>query len=470
MALNLIKEIKAAGDNYGRVKPNGKTVLVEFSSPNIAKPFGIGHLRSTIIGNAIANLADFNGYKTIRFNYLGDWGTQFGKLIVGYKKYGDEAELKKDPIKHLLDIYVRVNKEENEDEARAWFKKLEDGDKEALRLWDKFKKLSLKDFEKIYNILGIKFDVYSGESMDNAQMPKVIEELKAKKLLVQSEGALIVDLSKYNLEVCLIQKSDGSTIYAARDIASAISRYNKYKFDKMVYEVGQEQKLHFQQVFKVLELMGYSWAKNCVHADHGLYLGEDGKKFATRKGKTIFMQDIIDETKKLAAQEIKVRFPKISDKELEKRAMKVAIAAIFYGDLKNNRTNDMVFNLNRFVSFEGDTGPYILYSYARACSILKKLKKQPKPQPLEELEDKEILFVKKLSEFKDISSKAYELLNPNLIANYAYQLSQVFNEFYHACPVINSSKEAFRIDLVVSFKQILKTSLYLLGIEPLEKM
>lgn len=470
LALDLIQEIKSSGENYGKTSATGKTVLVEFSSPNIAKPFGIGHLRSTIIGNAIANLADFNGYKVIRFNYLGDWGTQFGKLIVGYKKYGDNKKLKEDPIRHLLEVYVKINKEKHEDEARAWFKKLEDGNKEALRLWNKFKKLSLKDFEKIYNLLGIKFDVYSGESMDNKKMPKVIEELKLKKLLVSSEGALIIDLEKYKLGVCIIQKSDGSTIYAARDIASAIDRYNKYKFDRMVYEVGQEQKLHFQQVFKVLELMGYPWAKNCVHADHGLYLGEDGKKFATRKGKTIFMEDIIDETKKLAAKEIKKRFTGISEKELEKRALKVAIAAIFYGDLKNNRTNDAVFDIKRFVSFEGDTGPYMLYSYARASSILKKIKKELKPTDLEELEKAEVELVKKLNEFKNVSLKAYQLLNPNLIANYSYQLSQIFNEFYHSCPVIGSEKEAFRVDLVTCFRQIMKISLNLLGIEPLEKM
>ncbi len=473
LAVNLINEILREKEKYGSdTLGKGKKVIVEFSSPNIAKPFGIGHLRSTIIGNAIANLYNFKGYGVIRINYLGDWGTQFGKLIAGYKKYGDESKLKKDPAKHLLEIYVKANKEEYEEESRAWFKKLERGDKEALKLWEKFKKLSLKDFGKLYKILGIKFDVYSGESMCNKQIPKTIEELKSKNLLVLSEGAFIVDLKKFNLGVCLIQKSDGSTIYAARDIASAIMRHNKYKFDKMIYEVGQEQKLHFQQVFKVLELMEYPWAKNCFHAEHGLYLAEDGKKFATRKGKTIFMEDIINETESLASKEIKKRFPKISKNELKNRAHKIAIAAIFYGDLKNNRTKDMVFDIDRFVSFDGDTGPYIQYSYARANSILKKskIKKNTKNFEIEILHPTEIELIKKLFQFKEVVLKSYETLNPSLIAHYSYQLAQSFNEFYHSCSVVGSKEEKFRIKIVESFKIVLKNSLSLLGIETLEEM
>ena len=375
--LNTINEVLSKKENYGRNSSgNNQKIVVEFSSPNIAKPFGIGHLRSTIIGNSIANICEFNGYKIIRLNYFGDWGAQFGKLLFGFKKFGNKAKLKKDPVKNLLEIYVKANNKMYESKAREEFKKLEEGDKRTLELWKKFKKLSLNEFEKIYKILGIKFDEVLGESMYNSDMKNVLKALKDGKLLQQSEGALIVDLTKFNLGVCLIEKTDGTTLYATRDLASAISRYNRFKFSKMIYEVGQEQILYLKQVFKILELMGYDWAKNCIHVDHGFYLDKDGKKFATRKGKTVFMEDVLKETISLAEKEIKKRFPKLSKGELQRRANKVAIAAIFYGDLKNNRINNMIFDIDRFVSFEGDTGPYLLYSYARASSILEKAKKQ----------------------------------------------------------------------------------------------
>ncbi len=354
MARQVVWEAINFEEKYGRGEiGKKKKIVVEYSSPNIAKPFGIGHLRSTIIGNAIANLCEFQGFKVKRINYLGDWGTQFGKLAYGYKKFGKESALKKNPIKHLLEIYIKVNRsEKNEDPSREAFKKMEGGDKELLLLWRIFKDLSLEEFEKLYKRMGIKFDEYEGESDYKRKTKLVVKELESKGLLKKSEGALIVDLEKENLGVCIIQKSDGASTYAARDIAAAISRYKKYKFNKMIYEVGQEQKLHFKQVFKILELMGYGWAKDCIHIDHGLYLGKDKKKFATRKGKTIFMEDILDQTHKLAAKEIKKRFPKLEKREIEERAEKVAIASIFYGDLKNTRTNNIVFDLDRFVSFE----------------------------------------------------------------------------------------------------------------------
>ena len=472
LAQNLILKILKEKENFGKANiGKGKRIVVEFSSPNIAKPFGIGHLRSTIIGNSISKICEFEGFSVIRINYLGDWGTQFGKLLLGFKKFGSKKSLEKNPIKHLLEIYVKANKKIYEKQSREWFKKLEEGDKEALELWKKFRELSLKDFEKIYKLLNIKFDVYSGESMYNEEMKKVLKELDEKGLLKKSDGALVVNLEEYNLGVALIQKSDGTTLYATRDLASAIERHKKYKFSRMIYEVGQEQKLHFRQVFKILELMGHGWAKECVHVDHGLYLDETGKKFATRKGKTIFMEDILNEAISLAKKEIQKRFPKISKKELEERSHKVAIAAIFYGDLKNNRSNNMVFDIKRFISFEGDTGPYILYSYARASSILRKAKSLKKGKAeTGELDPKEIELVKKLSEFPSVVLKSYNALNPSLIANYSYQLAQIFNEFYHSCPVIGSKKELFRLSLVQAFRQVLKNSLGLLGIETMEEM
>jgi len=468
----MIEEILKQRDDFGKNNSGvGKKIVIEFSSPNIAKPFGIGHLRSTIIGNSVSRISEFNGYKMVKVNYLGDWGTQFGKLIFAFKKWGDKTKFKKDPVKYLYELYVKVNKKIYEEKSRNEFLKLEQGDKENLDLWEQFKNISLKDFEKIYSQLGIKFDLYLGESMYNEKMKEVIQMLKDKKLLQKSEGAEIVDLEQYNLGVALIEKSDGATLYATRDLASAIARYENIKFDRMFYEVGQEQILHFKQIFKILELLGYKWAKECVHIYHGLYLDADGKKFATRKGKTIFMEDILEETISLASKEIKKREPKISKKELENRASKVANAAILYGDLKNNRTNNIVFDIKRFVSFEGDTGPYLLYSYARANSILAKVKLNNKKIIIDNLEEKEIALSKKLSDFQKVVEDAYKNLNPSLIANYSYQLAQIFNEFYHACPVIGSKeKESFRIALVNCFRQVLKNALYLLGIETLEKM
>jgi len=471
MARKLVWEVLNQKKNFGKTNiGKRKKIVVEFSSPNIGKPFGIGHLRSTIIGNSIANICKFQGFKIIKINYLGDWGTQFGKLIFGYLKFGNEKKLHKDPLKHLLEIYVRVNKyKKYEEESRKWFKKLENRDRKAVILWRAFKELSLDEFKKIYKILGVKFDDYVGESDSIKETEKVIKSLKEKNLLKKSKGALIVDLTKNNLGVCLIQKSDGTTIYAVRDIVAAIKRYKKYKFKKMIYEVGQEQKLYFKQIFKVLELMGYDWAKNCIHVEHGLYLDKDGKKFATRKGKTIFMDDILEKTISLAKKEIKKRSPKILKKELEERAHDIAIAAIFYGDLKNNRANNMVFDIRRFVSFEGDTGPYIQYSYARASSILEKTTNKDKFK-ITKLEPKEIKLVKKLSQFQEVVLNSYENLNPSILANYSYKLAKIFNEFYHACPVIGSKQESFRLALVEAFKQVLKNSLELLGIKTVEEM
>jgi len=470
VAEETVNRILKERGRYGSSKNGkGRKIVLDMSSPNIAKPFGIGHLRSTIIGNSIANISSFLGYKPVKINYLGDWGTQFGKMIVGWKVAGDKSKLKKDPIKHMLELYILGNKEEYEDDARKWFKKLEDGDKEATSLWKMFKDLSLKEFDKLYAILKINFDVISGESLYNNKMDDTIKELRDKGLLEESEGAMIVDLEKYNLGKCLIKKSDGATLYATRDLTAAIDRFKKYKFVKMIYEVGQEQRLHFNQIFKVLELMDYPWAKDCIHVYHGLYLDEDGKKFATRYGKTVFMNEILDEAISLARKEIKKR-EEVSVKELEKRSEAIALAAIFYGDLKNFRGNDIVFNIEKFLSFEGDTGPYLLYSYARARSILEKARYKPGKFNVNKIEDNEKKLMNDLAKFPHIVEKAYDQMSPNFIANYAYQLSQVFNEFYHTNKVIGSDQEYFRLSLVDSFSVVIKNALQLLGIETLEKM
>ncbi len=470
LAEYIISKVKKEKDSYGSsTYGKGKKIVIEMSSPNIAKPFGIGHLRSTIIGNSISQISKFIGFKVIKINYLGDWGTPFGKLIVGYKKYGKTNEFKKHPMKHLYEIYVKVSKNEKfEDLGREWFKKLESGDKEAVSLWKKFKETSLKEFEKIYKMLNVKFDVLSGESDYTSKLVSVMAELNKKGLIKESEGALIVDLERFNLGVSLIQKADGASLYATRDIAAVKDRYAKYKFNSMIYEVGAEQKLHFKQVFKILELLGYSWAQNCIHVDHGLYLDSDGKKFSTRKGKTLFMEDILEETKELAKKEIQKR-EKLNSKELDKRASIIALSAIVYGDLKNYRSQDLIFDIERFLSFEGNTGPYLLYSYARAKSILRKAKKRSKLK-INDISKEEKKLLIKISQFPDIVKESYKNLSPNLIANYAFELSQIFNEFYHSNPVIGSEKEIFRLSLVESFSQTLKNSLNLLGIPVLERM
>ncbi|MDO8508335.1 MAG: arginine--tRNA ligase [Nanoarchaeota archaeon] len=471
LAQNTLNDILKQKDKYGSSTfGKNKVIVAEYSSTNIAKPFGIGHLRSTIIGNSIANISKFVGFKPIKINYLGDWGTQFGKLITGYKRFGDEKKLKNDPINHLLELYIKVNaSSELDSESREWFRKLEEGNKEALQLWKKFKELSLKEFDKIYNLLGVKFDVISSESLYNKKMGVMMSELQNKRLLKESEGAEVVDLEEYGLGVCIIKKSDGTTLYVTRDIAAAIDRYKKYKFNKMFYEVGAEQKLHFRQLFKILELMGHSWAKDCVHIDHGLYLDNDGKKLSTRKGKTVFMSDIINETIDLAKEEIGKR-EKLSKQELERRAKTIGIAAIIYGDLKTHRSSDMVFDIERFLSFEGNTGPYLLYTYARAKSILRKAKSKPKKLSLSIIDTKEKNLISKLSAFPQAVESAYSHLAPNLIANYVYELAQLFNEFYHSEKVIGSDKESFRISIVESTAQVIKNALSLLGIPVIEKM
>ncbi len=470
LARQTVWDILTQKKNFGKINiGKKKKVVVEFSSPNIAKPFGIGHLRSTIIGNSLANIFEFEGFRVVRINYLGDWGTQFGRLIFGYDKFGNEKQFRKDPIKHLLKVYVRANKTRYDKKSREWFKKLEERDRKATILWRLFKAYSSRDFKKIYKKFGVNFDVHDSESQYNKKAKKILKELREKKLLRKSQEAWIVDLKKYNLGVCLMEKTDGTTLYATRDLAAAIDRYKRYKFEKMVYEVGQEQKLYFRQLFKILELMGYPWFANCIHVDHGLYLDKTGKRFATRKGKTVFMEDILDKTTKLAKREIQKRTKNISKTELEQRGSRVAMAAVFYGDLKNNRSKNIVFDIKKFVSFEGDTGPYILYSYARASSILRKTKNKDKFK-VYDLEQKEVDLVKKLSQFPGIVFNSYRSLNPSIIANYSYQLSQIFNEFYHVCPVLGSKEEAFRLALVEAFRQVLRNALDLLGIETLEEM
>src|SRR3989344_2164583 len=428
---DLVKKVMKKKENFGKQNVGkGKKVVIDMSSPNIAKPFGIGHLRSTIIGNSIANISKGLGYKVIKVNENPDF----------------------------------------DEESRIWFKKLEDGDREATRLWKKFKELSLGEFSKIYDFLGVKFDSFKGEAFYNNKMEDIVKELKQKKIAEMNDGALVVNLKEYGLGVALIKKSDEATLYITRDLAAAIYRYKKYKFAKMIYEVGSEQKLHFEQLFKILDLMGYKWYSSCVHVEHGLYLDKDGKKFSTRKGKTVFMEEIIEKTKNLVKEELKKR-TKLTEKELREKVSKISKAAIIYADLKNYRGNNIVFDEKRIINFEGDTGPYLLYSYARAKSIIKKSRgKKSGIFSKGKISQGEFDLVKKISLFPETVTRAYENLNPALIENYSFQLAQTFNEFYHSTKVLNSEDENFLLALVESFCYVLKSSLSLLGIESIEKM
>src|SRR3989344_149504 len=471
--INNIKKPKFGHSNIGK----NKTVVIDMSSPNIAKPFGIGHLRSTIIGNSLRHCFTSQGYKVIRINHLGDWGTQFGKLIIAFKKWGNTNALKKDPIKYMYKLYIKYHQyaekhTEIDSEARLWFKKLEDGDKQAISIWKNFKELSLNDFQKIYDLLGVEFESYSGEAFYNNKMGIIIKGLKVKNLLIKSEGATIVDLSNFNLPPALIQKSDEATLYITRDLAAAIYRYDKYKFDKMIYEVGAEQKLHFQQLFKVLELMGCQWFKDCFHIYHGLYLDQDKKKLATRKGKTIFMEDILEESINKAKKIINKKNPNLKNKDLV--AKDIGVGAIIFGDLSNDRTNDIILNINKFLSFDGETGPYIQYTHALACSILRKYKSNfdfnIKTSLLKEDLEKSLLLL--ISKYSQVIEKTINSFKPNILARYLLDLSQLFNEYYHKFKIIQDDKELekSRIAIVYSIIIVLSDGLSMLGINSPKEM
>jgi len=464
-------------DNYGK-KNIGKNrnVIVEFSSPNIAKPFHIGHIRTTVIGNAINNIYDFMGFNTIAVNHLGDYGTQFGMLISAYKKWGDKETIEKNPIKELLKLYIRFNEEmeekpELQDEAREWFKKLEQGNQEAKELWQWFKDVSLKEFNRVYDMLNIKFDSYAGESFYSDKMNRVIQELKEKDLLKRSEGAEISDLDEFDMPSPLIRKRDGSTLYITRDIAASIYRKEKYDFYKNIYVVASQQNLHFQQWIKIVELMGYDWAKDCVHIPFGMVSLEDGT-LSTRKGRVVFLEDVLKKAVKKTKEIIEDRNPELENKE--EVAKQVGIGAVVFQELYNNRIKDYTFSLDKTLSFEGETGPYVQYTYARTCSILNKAEIDIDEEFNNELlkEDIEFEIIKSLYEFSDVIEDAMEKYEPFYITRYIVDLAQKYNRFYNKCPILKEEKELKKARLLITYgvNKVIKTGLNLLGIETPEKM
>jgi arginyl-tRNA synthetase len=465
----VFNEIK--NDHYGQNNIGvNKTIVIDYSSPNIAKPFGVGHLRSTAIGNAIKNIALKCGYKVVGVNHLGDWGTQYGKLICAYNKWGNYDEIMKNPISELTKLYVQFHEAVKEDpslddEARRCFKQLEDGDIEALKLWEIFRDESLKEFNKTYDLLGInQFDSYNGEAFYNDKMQPVIEELEKKGLLKLDDGASIVELE--DLPPALIKKSDGATLYITRDLATAIYRKNTYNFDEAIYVVGNEQSLHFKQLKLVLNKMGYDWQKNIHHINFGLIL-QDGKKMSTRQGKSVVLHNVLEEAVTLAKE-----YVTSDDINKDEVSRQIGIGAVIFNDLKNYRINDVEFNLKDILKFEGETGPYIQYTHARICSLLKNKTELEIEYNNLEINDLVWNIILRLYEFNEIIIKAKEGYDPSLIAKYAVDLAQEFNKFYANEKIITEDfKETnFKLEICLGVKIVLKESLRLLGIEAPEKM
>lgn len=461
--------------NYGQLNiGQGHNVTIDMSSPNIAKPFSVGHLRSTVIGDALANIYAKMGYTPIRINHLGDWGKQFGMLIVAYKLWGDKATIEANPIDELLKLYVRINAEveerpELDEEARQWFKKLEDGDEEAWELWQWFRDESLVEFNRIYEKLNVHFDSFNGEAFYNDKMDEGIQILEDKGLLKESKGAKIVDLESYNLPPALIMKSDGATLYITRDMATAMYRKRTYDFVKNIYVVGQEQINHFKQLKAVLKEMGFDWSDDMVHVTMGL-VTKNKKKLSTRKGNIILLEPTLDEAVSRALSQIEAKNPELENKEEVAKA--VGIGAVKFFDLKTDRDNGYDFDLEAMVSFEGETGPYVQYAYARIQSILRKADFVPAAENDYKLADAESWdIIKHIQNFSNIVERAGEKFDPSLVAKYAINLAQAFNKYYAHTRILDESPERdSRLALAYTTGLVLKEALRLLGVDAPEKM
>ncbi|MFJ7405944.1 MULTISPECIES: arginine--tRNA ligase [unclassified Lysinibacillus] len=456
---------------YGGSPINKGNVVFDFSSPNIAKPFSMGHLRSTVIGNALANIAEKNGYNAIRINHLGDWGTQFGKLIVAYRYWGNQQTIKAAPIKELLKIYVKFHEEAEKDstlieQARAAFKSLEDKDDEALKLWQWFRDVSLEEFTTLYQLLGIEFDAYDGEAFYNDKMQNVVNELQAKGLLTLSEGAYVVELEE--MPPCIITKTDGATLYATRDLAAVFYRIQQYHPEKIFYIVGHEQSLHFKQLFNVVEKMGYEWAKDLSHVAFGMILKE-GKKMSTRKGKVVLLNDVLTEAIEAAKQNIQSKNPNLQNKE--QVAKQVGVGAVIFNDLKNYRLHDIDYSIEQMLHFEGETGPYIQYTYARIFSILEKADVQLGEMTYQPLGVQAWPVILLLEQFPRVVTNAYDQADPSLVAKYALQLARAFNKYYANNKILsNDDLQSSRLTLCQCVAIMLEESLALLGISAPKNM
>ena len=472
-----IKRVLAEGENYGHSdEGSGKNVCVEFSSINIAKPFHIGHLPSTAIGNSLNRIYKALGYNTIAINHLGDWGTQFGKMIVAYKKWGGGRPIEESTVRELVKLYVRFHEEAEtdeslNDEARAWFRKIEQGDSEAVDLWQRMKTLTLKEVGEVYKLLGVEFDSYAGESFYEDKMQAVIDELDAKGLLKTDKGAKIVDLSEYNMPPCIIVKSDGATLYATRDLAAAIYRKKTYDFVKSIYVVAYQQNLHFQQFFKVLELMGYDWVKDCVHVNFGMVSMEEGT-LSTRHGNVVYLEDVLNASIEKTLEIIKEKSPDLEDKEAAARA--VGVGAVVWGILYNSRIKDTSFSWKKMLNFDGETGPYAQYTHARCCSVLRKAGGYDEADIDCTLlsGEAETALVKAIAAFPDTVKAAAEKYEPYLIARAAIEICSRFNKFYYDCRIMDDDMHIrnARLALTDAARICIKNALYLVGLEAPERM
>ena len=471
---NTINEILSLGSNYGSSNiGEGKTICIDYSSINIAKPFHIGHLSTTVIGSALCKIYRFLGYKVVGINHLGDYGTQFGKLIVAYKNWSSEKAVLEGRLKELTRIYVKFHEEaknhpELDDEARRYFKLIEDGDKESNKLFEMFKKITLEEVDKIYKLLNVEFDSYAGESFYNDKMGVIVEELNQKGLIKTSDGASIVDLSEYDMPPCLILKSDGSTLYATRDIAAAVYRKNTYDFYKCLYVVAYQQNLHFKQFFKVVELMGKDWAKDLVHVAYGMVSLESGS-MSTRAGNVVLLEDVINKTIEKAYSVIESKNPDLKDKEKTARA--VGTGAVIFGALCNNKIKDIVFSYDRVLSFEGETCPYVQYTVARCNSVLNK-NGEPCSFTAPKVNDDEFAVLTELAKFKEVVKSAGEKYEPSLVTRYALDLASAFNKFYFSCKIAceDENLKNFRLSIAKAVKITLTNALNLLGIQVVEEM
>ena len=471
----VIKSVIEAGADYGQQdEGHGQNITIDLSSPNIAKPFSVGHLRSTVIGDALSNIFRKMGYNTIKINHLGDWGKQFGLLMVAYKKWGSKEAVEANPIDELLKLYVRINAEiendpELDEEGRKWFKKLEDGDPEATELWQWFRDESLVEFNRIYKLLGVEFDSLNGEAFYNDKMDEGVQILEEKGLLKESKGASIVELDDVNLPPAMIKKSDGATLYITRDIATAIYRARTYNFVKNIYAVGQEQSNHFRQLKAVLKKMGFEWSDDMIHVDFGL-VTKNRQKLSTRKGNIILLEPTLQEAISRAKAQIEEKNPELENKEEVAHA--VGVGAVKFYDLKTDRRNGYDFDLEAMVSFEGETGPYVQYAYARIQSILRKANFTPSADATYSLSDPESWeIIKLLQDFSRVVKRAAENYDPSLIAKYAINLAQAFNKYYAHTRILDESPERdSRLALSYSTAVVLKEALRLLGVDAPEKM
>ena len=477
LAESVIKDVLNKKENYGHSElGQDKAVVIDFSSPNIAKPFHIGHIRTTVIGNALYKIYDSQGYNVVRVNHLGDYGTQFGKLIVAFKLWGNKEAVEANPIPELLKLYIQFHDEaekkpEMEDEARAWFTKLENGDEEAKALWQWFRDESLKEFARVYDLLDIEFDSYAGESFYSDKMDVVIEQIKEKGLLKESQGTNVVDLEEYNMPPALITKNDGSTLYMTRDLAAAIYRKNTYDFEKCIYVVGSQQALHFQQLFKVLELMGFEWAKDLIHVPFGMVALEEGT-MSTRKGRVVFLEDVLKQAIEKTKETVLSKNP--NAKNVDEIAKQVGVGAVVFQELSNSRIKDYTFSWERTLSFEGETGPYVQYTHARCCAVLRKANEEVTTDINYELlsdgDAAEVLKV--IGSFNKSIVSAMRRNEPHIVTRFVLDLAQAFNKFYHDNPIIVEDVEVrkARLALVAATRQTLENGLRILGMHAPERM